>query len=109
MHIHEDEKVIIKKRLFETLLTILDEIDRVCKKNQIKYYAFAGTLLGAVRHQGFIPWDDDIDLLMMRQDYERFLLCCEKELSDNYSLQTTLNENGYYKYQARIRKNDTRI
>ena len=96
-----------KEALFETLLVILDEIDRVCKKNNIRYFAFAGTLLGAVRHGGFIPWDDDIDLAMLRKDYERFILCCEKDLSPGFSLQTTLNEDDFYKYQIRIRKDDT--
>ena len=96
-----------KKALFGTLLEILDEIDRVCSKNDIKYFAFAGTLLGAVRHKGFIPWDDDIDLLMLRKDYDKFIRRCETDLSSDYALQTTLNEEGYYKYQARVRKNGT--
>ena len=53
--------------------SLLEEFDRVCKQLQIPYVLFAGTLLGAVRHQGFIPWDDDLDVLMLRGDYERFL------------------------------------
>ena len=57
----------------EVLHTILEEFDRVCKQLQIPYMLFAGTLLGAVRHEGFIPWDDDLDVMMFRQDYERFL------------------------------------
>ena len=55
------------------LLSLLKEFDRVCKALKIPYVLFAGTMLGAVRHQGFIPWDDDLDVLMMRADYERFL------------------------------------
>lgn len=55
------------------LLILLNEFDRVCKTLNIHYILFAGTMLGAVRHKGFIPWDDDLDVLMMRNDYERFL------------------------------------
>ena len=57
----------------KALLTLLQEFDRVCKALDIPYVLFAGTMLGAVRHQGFIPWDDDLDVMMLRPDYERFL------------------------------------
>lgn len=96
-----------KKALFETLYEILVEIDRVCKKNNIKYFAFWGTMLGAIRHHGFIPWDDDLDIAMFREDYERFVKICPKELNEKFFLQTALNDKGFYRYPARIRKNDT--
>lgn len=68
---------------------ILLEIDRVCKSAGLKYYIYAGTLLGAVRHGGFIPWDDDIDIVMMREDYNAFPDACEKFLNkEKYILQT---------------------
>lgn len=63
-------------------LQIMDEIHRVCVKNQIKYYLIGGSALGAVRHKGFIPWDADIDIALPRKDYERFVLECSKELND---------------------------
>lgn len=55
------------------LYSLLCEFDRVCKKLDVNYYLFAGTLLGAVRHGGFIPWDDDLDVIMHRDDYMRLL------------------------------------
>lgn len=64
----------------KALLTLLREFDRVCRALDIPYILFAGTMLGAVRHKGFIPWDDDVDVLMMRKDYDRFLREAESVL-----------------------------
>ena len=62
-----------KSKLFQTLVDILVNFDLFCKRNHLKYYAFAGTLLGTIRHKGIIPWDDDIDVVMMRDDYNKML------------------------------------
>jgi lipopolysaccharide cholinephosphotransferase len=76
-------------KIQEKCFDILIEIDRVCKAAGLKYYIYAGTLLGAIRHGGFIPWDDDIDIVMMREDYDRFVEACEKYLnSECFELQT---------------------
>ena len=68
------------RRLQLTELELLQEADRVAKKYNISYCIIAGTMLGAVRHGGFIPWDDDVDIAMLRSEYERFREACKKEL-----------------------------
>lgn len=66
------------------LLELLDEVDRICKENNIKYFLSGGTLLGAARHGGFIPWDDDIDLWMTRENFDRFKKLLPTTLSEKY-------------------------
>ncbi len=73
------------KRNWAAQLQILEDIDKLCQKYNIKYYGDCGTLIGAVRHGGFIPWDDDLDICLLREDYER-LLAHANELPDNYTL-----------------------
>ncbi len=73
-------------------LSILEEVDRICKKHQIEYWLDGGTLLGAVRHGGFIPWDDDIDIAMTTDSLARFKEIAPKELPSNLLLQTPENE-----------------
>ena len=66
-------KEIDLKELRKIQIEILDDINTFCKKNKINYWIDCGTLLGAVRHSGYIPWDDDIDIGMLREDYDKFL------------------------------------
>ena len=65
-----DNEILRKVQLIQ--LDMLLEVDKICKDNNIKYYLIGGSALGAVRHQGFIPWDEDIDIGMLRKDYEDF-------------------------------------
>ena len=88
-------------------LEILQAFAEVCEKNGLKYFLVAGTLLGAVRHQGFIPWDDDIDVCMPWSDYCRFLDIGQKELGDKYFVQTTKTDSNWYRPHAKIRMNGT--
>lgn len=74
------------RQLQRVILIIAKELKRICEKNHIRYTLIGGSLIGAVRHKGFIPWDDDFDVVMPREDYERFLKCCETDLSSNFSL-----------------------
>lgn len=76
-----------KAKLMEVLLEIMQDIHTMCVKNNIGYSMVGGTLLGAVRHKGFIPWDDDFDISMLREDFEKFKECFEKDLGDKYILE----------------------
>lgn len=92
--------------LHHILLGMLIEFDRVCKKYEIHYSLFAGSALGAVRHGGFIPWDDDLDILMMRDDYERFLEKGAAELAPEYFLQKEFSAH-WPMFFSKLRKNGT--
>ena len=86
---------------------MLQEVDSICRKNKIRYMLFAGSALGAVRHQGFIPWDDDLDIVMLREDYERFLFAAENELDpETYYLQKEFSEH-WPMFFSKLRRNGT--
>lgn len=83
------------KSLKRCLMYIMKDVHRVCKENNIQYFCYGGTLLGAVRHKGFIPWDDDIDICMPRADYERFMQIADVKLNDDLFVENYKNTKGY--------------
>lgn len=86
-----------KRDLQLKVLEIAKYIDKICKKNNIDYYIIYGSALGAVRHTGFIPWDDDFDIGMTYENYQKFIDVCKKELdTKKYFLQTPETEKNYY-------------
>ncbi|MCI8650785.1 MAG: LicD family protein [Anaerotruncus sp.] len=88
-------------------LDILLEFQRVCEKSGLCYYLTAGTLLGAIRHKGFIPWDDDIDVAMPRQDYDRLVQLAPQIFSEKYVYQEYRTEPNFPFYFAKLRKRGT--
>lgn len=92
----------LMKCAWRAQLNILENIDKICQKYNIQYQAEWGTLLGAVRHGGFIPWDDDMDISMKREDYNKFLEVAEKELPEGYALLNYCNEEEYWDVMTRV-------
>ncbi len=101
------EKFDYLPKLHNCQLIIAREIKRICDKHNIKYFIIAGTLLGAVRHGGFIPWDDDMDVGMLREDYEKFLKVAKTELGEEFFLQTPETDKNYGLPFAKILLNGT--
>ena len=94
------------------VLTIMDEIDRVCRKNNIKYFLIAGSALGAVNYKGFIPWDDDIDISVSIDDWPRFIEALNKDLGDDYYFDCWENDKRFNTINGpwmKIRKRGTYI
>lgn len=97
------------KKLQKCELDILQHIDRICRKYELDYFAIGGTALGAVRHEGMIPWDDDIDIGMPREDYETFLEILPQELPKGYHIQNYFTEQNSPFYFTKIRKDHTQF
>ncbi len=89
------------------LLDILKEIKRVCEENGIRYFLYRGTFLGAVRHKGFIPWDDDMDVAMLREDYEKFCRIAPEKLGSDYCFQNWHTDADYAHPFGKVRKRNT--
>ena len=107
----EEERAIVisedRKRLWAVQLDLLIEFDRVCRENGIKYSLDAGTLLGAIRHKGFIPWDDDVDVVMLREEYEKLDKIAPEEFSEPYFWQTFSTDPDHGRGFARLRNSST--
>ena len=100
-----DDKILRQLQL--AMLETLKVFDAFCRKHDIKYSLDAGSLLGAVRHQGFIPWDDDLDVCMSRAEYNRFLTLWVQEQPAGYILQNKENTPAYWQSFSKIRKDHT--
>ena len=100
-----EQELLIKVR--QVQLEIAREIRRVCEENDISYFLAHGTLLGAVRHGGFIPWDDDMDMGMLRQDYEKFCRIAPEKLKPEFCLQTWYTEPNYALPFGKVMKRNT--
>lgn len=97
------------RRLQQKELEILKELKRICIKNNIPYFLAFGTLIGAVRHKGFIPWDDDIDVCMKYGDYIRFEEACKRDLKEGFFLQTSRTEPDAALTYMKLRMDDTTL
>ena len=86
-----------RKQFWAVQLDLLFQLQKICEKYHLKYYALGGTLLGAVRHKGYIPWDDDIDIIMPRNDYDQFISLAQQELREPYFISYTLSEKSCFK------------
>lgn len=85
------------------MVEMLKFLDTFCAKHSVKYWIDCGTLLGAIRHGGFIPWDDDVDVCMMRKDYVRFVKAFGNRQYGDFVLQTPQTDNGFYRFWSVIR------
>lgn len=94
------------KQVQEKILEIMKYIDKICRENNIVYYIMGGTALGAVRHGGFIPWDDDLDIFMTPDEYQKFRAVMENECNDQFILQEWHSIPEYLEY-AKVRMNGT--
>lgn len=100
-----DEETLNK--LHKVELEIFDWVVNICEKNKLNYFLAGGTLIGAIRHKGFIPWDDDLDITMPRADFEKFLEITKKNKYKNYFIQYHTTEKDYWLPFIKVRKKNT--
>lgn len=97
----------ILNKLHNEMLIIYEEIERICQKHNLTYFVVGGTLIGAVVHKGYIPWDDDLDVAMPRDDYDKFIELCPKETSASFLLHHTTTDDNYWLPFAKLRLKNT--
>lgn len=97
----------VLEKLHSTMFEIYEEIARICDKHGLNYFVVGGTLIGAVVHKGYIPWDDDLDIAMPREDYEKFLKIAPQELGKRFMLHHTSTDKKYWLSFAKVRMNGT--
>lgn len=95
--------------LHQVLLAAMKDIDKICREHGLKYFLHAGTLLGAFNHKGFIPWDDDVDISMLREDYEKLCKILQEEYSDHYFLQNLYTDPNYRNNRSVLRVLGTKV
>lgn len=95
------------KKVQQKELLILKEVSRICEESSITYYLAYGTLLGAIRHKGFIPWDDDIDIILYRSDYDKLMSILPQKLPPNMWVQNYDTDSGYWEPYAKVRDLDS--
>ena len=95
------------QKLRQVQLDILAEVIRICDKHSIRWFTDGGTTIGAVRHQGFIPWDDDVDIAMLREDYDKFLRVAPKEINSGYVVAHYEFDKNTPFYFAKVRRENT--
>lgn len=91
------------------MLEILQEVHKICESNNLTYWLDAGTLLGVIRHEGFIPWDDDLDICMPREDYNKFIKIAQDLLPPGFFLQNKNTDKGYDLNYSKVRKLGTTL
>ena len=94
------------KTMWAAELEVLQTVATICETHGLTWYAAFGTLLGAIRHEGFVPWDDDIDIVMFRKDYDRLMELLPKELPAGYHFRSAFSEEGYSEYHSNILNSD---
>ena len=97
-----------QKKVWWAMITVLQDFGKWCNAHGLKYFVYAGALIGAVRHKGFIPWDDDIDVCMLREDYNKMIELWKTDgMPEPYFLQTTLTDVDCYQFWTSVRRSDT--